>query len=380
MSRVFFITGATGNLGSRLAAEILNQNQEDKIVALVRGASYQKARDRMYAAISRMTPEINTGSLARRLLVIGGDITDPRLGIGDKLCDCLAGFVTHIVHAAASTKFNSSLENSRHINLEGTRNVMAFAERASRKGNLRRIAYISTAYVCGMNREKVYEEDPPATANFANAYEQSKFESESYVRRQMASLPLAVMRPSIIVGDSATGRIASFNVLYVPLGLILSGLIKALPCPPENKLDVIPVDYAARVVLEILGKAREYEGRTYHLTAGPEISCTIGEIVATAAHLMADLRGASTLTQLRFSYPDFAGTAGALFNNSRRAAMKILRLYEPYLLYPKSFDTTNTERVLAGTGINVPRLTSYLPVILAYGLRNEWGRQWLKAA
>ena len=50
--------------------------------------------------------------------------------------------------------------------------------------------------------------------SFRNAYERSKFEAELMLREEGAHLPLQVLRPSIVVGDSRTGRTSSFNVLY----------------------------------------------------------------------------------------------------------------------------------------------------------------------
>ena len=53
--------------------------------------------------------------------------------------------------------------------------------------------------------------------DFRNPYEQSKFEAELLVRERSRSLPIQVVRPSIVVGDSRTGLTPAFNVLYWPL-------------------------------------------------------------------------------------------------------------------------------------------------------------------
>src|SRR5204863_5985469 len=120
-------------------------------------------------------------------------------------------------------------EASRRTNVEGTRRVLEFAERCHERGGLRRLCYISTAYVAGEHSGPFSEDDLDVGQRFRNPYEQSKFEAERLVTRWPSRMPITVVRPSIIVGESDSGWTASFNVLYWPLRAFARGVYAVLP-------------------------------------------------------------------------------------------------------------------------------------------------------
>ena len=167
----------------------------------------------------------------------------------------------------------------RQINVEGTRRVLEFAERAQARGGLRRLSYISTAYVAGEHAGRFNEDDLDVGQRFRNAYEQSKFEAERLVGG--ARLPVTVLRPSIVVGERDSGWTQSFNVLYWPLRAFSRGAYVALPARGDAPVDVVPVDYVADAIFA-LSQAPEAEGSTYHLTAGSNAT-SVGELVELAA-------------------------------------------------------------------------------------------------
>ena len=75
------------------------------------------------------------------MTAVAGDLTAPSLGLGERWAE-LAERVGAIVHGAASVAFDVSLEESRQINVEGTRRMLDFARACPR---LRRFTYVSTA-------------------------------------------------------------------------------------------------------------------------------------------------------------------------------------------------------------------------------------------
>ena len=56
----------------------------------------------------------------------------------------------------------------------------------------------------------------PEVRTFHNTYEQAKAEAEEYLYPFMADerLPITIHRPSMVVGDSMTGKAISFQVFY----------------------------------------------------------------------------------------------------------------------------------------------------------------------
>ena len=49
---------------------------------------------------------------------------------------------------------------------------------------------------------------------------------------------------------------------------VYSGKVALLPCRPQVRLDVVPVDYVCDALLAI-GARADSEGQTYNLTSGP---------------------------------------------------------------------------------------------------------------
>ncbi len=91
--------------------------------------------------------------------------------------------------------------------------MLAFADRAQQLGGLQRFTYVSAAYVAGTYRGEFSEQDYDVGQELRNAYERSKWESEGTARAASDRLPVQIVRPSIIVGEQASGWTISFNLL-----------------------------------------------------------------------------------------------------------------------------------------------------------------------
>jgi len=262
------LTGATGFVGMELLARFLERTDR-RVYALVRAANERDVAARVqHTLLTLFGPE---HPYAERVVGVGGDITRPGLGLGDQ-APRLAEQVSEIVHGAASVSFELGLEESRAINVQGTRRMLQFADSVSKRGGLRRLSYISTAYVAGEHSGQFSEDDLDVGQCFRNAYEQSKFEAERLVSRWRKRMPITVLRPSIIVGERESGWTASFNVIYWPLRAFARGAYVALPARRDAPVDVVPIDYVADAIFA-LSQAPEAEDGTYNLTAGPTGCC-----------------------------------------------------------------------------------------------------------
>jgi thioester reductase-like protein len=268
MNKIVFLTGATGLVGGNLIPRILKDHSITRLVLLIRGGSDREAELRVDQMLEVVTPEIDKDQAKRCIQVVRGDITLDRLGLSENLYNSLAKEVTHIIHSAATVQFQLPLECASLINCTGTKNVMTLAQCAQKTGRLKGVAYVSTAYVSGNLGGRILETELDCGQQFSNTYERTKLESEKIVRQLMNELPITIFRPSIIVGDSKTGRTTAFNVLYPPLKLIHHGLIQVLPGSENNPLDVVPVDFVADAIDHVFLKTEQGIGKTYHLTAG----------------------------------------------------------------------------------------------------------------
>ncbi len=373
MSNTVFITGATGNIGGKLLIRILDRDPDTKIVALVRGTSVEDAGSRLRQALHLLAPEFDTALTGSRVRVICGDITEYHLGLSEAAFDRLATQITHIIHSAAAIQFTLPAECARQVNFVGTVNVMQLAQRAAEIGRLRGVAHISTAYVCGDRDGWIYENDSATPGRFSNTYEQTKFEAEQYVRTLMPTLPITILRPSVVVGDSRTGRTLAFNVLYSPLRFIYRGSIRALTCDPATPLDVVPLDYVAAAVHHIFF-CTQTAGKTFHIVAGPSEAPTVGSIVRHFLHYLG-----KNLGDRSDRAPSLRTSNGEATTATPRT-LQLMSAFDPYLKVTRCFDNTNTLTALQGSGITLPSFTGYFDKLLDYCLSVNWGRTHRNAA
>jgi thioester reductase-like protein len=366
------ITGATGFVGMEVLSRYLERTDRP-VYALVRGDA-DEASGRLRATVGSVFGSEH--AFVDRVAAVPGDITLPALGLDRSRRDALAEEVSEIVHCAASVSFELGLEESRLINVEGTRRMLDLAELCQARGGLRRLAHVSTAYVAGRHAGRFHEDELDVGQRFRNAYEQSKFEAEQLVRSRRATLPVKVFRPSIVVGERATGWTPSFNVLYWPLRAFTRGAYPLLPARREAPVDVVPVDYVADAIFT-LAAARGGDGETYHLTAGADAS-NVGELVELAAERF-DQRPPRIVPPWlyrRLAHPMLVrATRGA-----RRRLLRRSETYFPYFAMELSFDDRRARAMLEPAGIRPAPLPRYFDRLVDFAIRAQWGRKPLTRA
>src|SRR5205814_893096 len=109
---------------------------------------------------------------AKRITLVVGDITAPGLGLGASVAKALRERLTGCYHLAAVYDIAVSRELGMRINVEGTRNVLELLSEAPR---LKRLDYVSTAYVSGTGVGVYRENDLDVGQKFKNFYEETKF-------------------------------------------------------------------------------------------------------------------------------------------------------------------------------------------------------------
>ncbi|MGN6372260.1 MAG: SDR family oxidoreductase, partial [Solirubrobacteraceae bacterium] len=366
------LTGATGFVGMHVLARYL-QRTEQHVYALVRGSSAHNAQRRIEQTLNLLFGERHP--YGDRVTAVRGELTRPNLGVGDaESCERLAQEVGEIVHAGASVSFGLDLPTSRSINVEGTRRVLELAERCQRRGGLRRLSYVSTAYVSGEHDGRFSEDQLDVGQTFRNSYEQSKFEAELLVQDRRATLPVTVLRPSIVVGESASGWTTSFNVLYWPMRAFARGAYAALPARREAPVDVVPVDYVAEAIVELTG-AREAEGATFHLTAGASTS-SVGEIVdlTTAFFDRPAPRLLDPSLYRRVVHPLLL----RLSQDERRLrALRRSEAFFPYFAGNTTFDERRARVALRRSRLSPPPLPAYFKRLVEFAVAADWGRRQL---
>jgi long-chain acyl-CoA synthetase len=346
MGGVVLLTGATGFLGAQVARRLLERTDHE-VVALVRAPDAHAATRRLARAWWDW-PELAAGIAGGRVLAVAGDVRAPGLGLDPADWRGLTRRVTHIVHAAADLRVAAPLVELNRTNVAGVAHLLALAAAAHRDHGLTRLTHVSTAYVAGLRPGEVAEDDLTDRYGFANGYERSKYEGERLVRAASSALPVTVVRPAMIVGDSRTGAVRTFNTVYAPLRRYLTGRRRLVPVRPGLRVNIVPVDWVADAIARLTFDPAA-EGRTVHLTAP-------FESLPTAAQLLdATRRWAAEHLALRPPRPLFMPLAGALPGE--------LRALRPYLTERRRFRRDHADRLL---GPYAPDWRAYLPRLLAY--------------
>jgi long-chain acyl-CoA synthetase len=288
-----------------------------------------------------------------RLTAVAGDIEQRALGLASRTRERLRREVTTVLHCAASVSFDLPLDESRAVNVEGSRRVLEFARSCRR---LERFSYVSTAYVAGEPGGLFREDDLAVGQRFRNPYERSKFEAELALRSEGRELPLQILRPSIVVGDSNTGRTSSFNVLYGPLKAFARGAVPAIPARRDAPVDIVPVDYVADRVHELASHGPD---GTFHLVAGRNAT-TVGRLLEMSAEELGR-------PQPRVLSPRLYRRCVHPWLRRRYHGLRRMEVYFPYFSMRVRFD----DRRL-GPG---PRVEGYFHRLVRYAQAAGWGRR-----
>lgn len=242
-----FVTGAAGLIGGEVARRLVS-----------RGHS-------VTAGIHRNREVLGNDNAAVTVAgAIAIDLAAPGLGLDDADAQTLAEDHDLILHCAATTRFDLDDEAYKATNVAGTAAILALAALADRP-----VLYVSTAYVCGRRDGSIGEDEPLPSGGFANGYEASKARAEALV--SAASPRHAIARPSIVVGDSGTGAIRSFDTIYAAFKLIAEGRVRHMPARADATLDFVPIDHVAAGLVAIAERIEAAAGGRYHLVSGDPV-------------------------------------------------------------------------------------------------------------
>ncbi|GBP82281.1 Fatty acyl-CoA reductase wat [Eumeta japonica] len=271
--------------------------------------------DTLYDKLRRMQP-----NFIQKIEIIEGDVGKKGLGLNDVDRNKITEEVHVIFHGAATVRLDETLKLAIETNTRGTKEMFLLAKSCTK---LTAFVQISTSYrskigevfydaplptdkvidlvdilddellekfkkripVCitceesnvvasvngilvvllvGVDVEDQMYMYQNLVGEYPNTYTYSKALAEDVVRQHSKILPVAVVRPSMVISTASEPVAGWIDNVYGPTGVTVGaglGLLHSLHCDPNKKADLVPGDYVVNAIIAAAWRtAREYSG------------------------------------------------------------------------------------------------------------------------
>ncbi len=334
------ITGANGFIGSHILYRLLEQGW--RVHALGRSTKLAAWKDRVLAAAQEVG---NTEELPGELHCHELDLNSPEGKIEPGFQEDACPPETVLFHVAGDTRFTpADPAAQRRVNVQAPLQLAAALRR-----RMGRLVHISTAYVAGMRNGLVRESELDCGQGFWNPYEKSKLDAELALTELCRSegIPLAILRPSIIINDRQSGQASTFTHLnalvevvsrlqeYYGLsdGQVVSRVIRVV-ADANARPNLAPVDSIVPPLLRI-AVSPAAPGKTFHLChPAPQTTAEVLSLISEAYKVRDQL----TL--------EFVERIPAQMSHTEEMAARSLKAYAPYLNSRLEFDLSNSRSLV----------------------------------
>jgi nucleoside-diphosphate-sugar epimerase len=342
---VLLVTGFPSLYARRMVRHVLSAEPGALVYVVVPGE---------HAARAQAEREALDAGQRDRLVLVEGDPRAMDLGLSGAEFRQLTREVDRIHHLAHVAAGSVDRRTARALNVVGAGEILEFARAA---GGLECLVFHSTAHVSGDRTGVVYEDDLASGQSFRSDVEETRMLAETMVRRAMREVPVAVVRPTTLVGDFDPAEDERLDGLYLLVLFIVATPSEiAIPFPGkgDSPLNIVPIDFVVQAA-HAIGRAPGAPGRTFHLAdPHPLAARRVAELVARAGgKRTARSHIPSNLAKALLRTPGIER-----FVRSPRAFVEQLTTAVRY-------DTRNADTVLRGTGIACPSFETYVPDLVA---------------
>uniref|UniRef100_A0A146M8R3 Fatty acyl-CoA reductase n=1 Tax=Lygus hesperus TaxID=30085 RepID=A0A146M8R3_LYGHE len=308
-----FVTGGAGFLGSLLIEKVARSCPDfGKMYLLLRskrGLTPSERLEKMFEdeIFHRLKKE--NPDFISRVILMEGDLNEPVCGLSQENQNIIRDEVDFVYHIAACLRMTEPLKNAYNMNIRATKDLLDLGTKMKR---LKGWIYVSTAYSncfrpdisekfypttynweeLGEMVERMPEEDldyftPKLVGPWVNTYAFTKAVCEDMVKSYLSILPIAIARPSIVVGCVEEPLIGWINNVYGAVGVSAGasvGLIRVWYADKNKIADIIPADYVVNTMIAIAWQLDKHKREKihqpnpiYNIVSSPKAPTTWGE-------------------------------------------------------------------------------------------------------
>jgi thioester reductase-like protein len=343
---VVLLTGFPSFPARKMCEELLRAERRTLVHAVVHPK---------FEADARETLDMLPLEQRARVNLIEGDAAAMDLGLSGAEFKALAAEVDRIHHMAQVSYLGADRRLAQQVNVGGAGEILELARACA---SLKMLVFHSTAQVSGTRTGLVLEGDLDKGQEYRNVVEETLARAEKMMRAAMPKLPICVVRPTIVVGDSKTGEVDRFDGPYFLILLIVTSppdIPLPLPGRGDTLLHLVPIDYVVRAA-HAIGRDPRARGRTFHVgDPAPLTARRVFELVAAAGGRRIP-RGfiPANLTKALLRTPGLDRLA------------KSPRAFLDALATPVSYSFANTTELLADTDVRCPPFESYVEGLVEY--------------
>lgn len=249
-SSVVLLTGSTGSLGSYILSSLALDPAVEMIYCLNRG---EDAQTRQIKSLKEKNLVFDFGKMTH----LQYNLSEPDLGLEQKVFQTLAQRVTHVIHSAWDLNFVRSLDSFANSHLKGIEHLINFASQATHLDRLIFVSSIATATAWAENHDDPVPETVMSDWYAAEGmgYAQSKLIAERLLAAasEKSGLRTSICRVGQIAGPTTESGVWNKRE-WIPSLIASSIYLSKLPTSLGSRdlIDWIPVDIAAQIIVDLI--------------------------------------------------------------------------------------------------------------------------------
>ncbi|XP_063241992.1 fatty acyl-CoA reductase wat-like isoform X1 [Bacillus rossius redtenbacheri] len=275
-----FVTGGTGFLGKLTIEKILRSCPDvRKVYVLIRPKKGLSIEERKKALLDNVVFDLlkhEQPDAVDKIVFVAGDCSSPRLGLSDSDYYHLTQHVNIMLHLAANVRFDETMKVAINTNIKGTMEAVRLCWDCF---SLKAAVFVTTAF-SNVNCKEVREEfyDPPMQLEEVLAlmdrvseqeleifshkvtgarkipYLFSKAVTENLILTHAKGLPIAIVRPSMVVSTVREPIPGWLDNMYGPISIVTgvgTGVLRVNNADIDLVLDLVPADMVTNCILSV---------------------------------------------------------------------------------------------------------------------------------